>query len=163
MKPIDNIYETCPGKCGFSEAAWLSSKQSKMRKLPVLILICLSISRSLQQKSKFYNVININKAYCKPSPSQANPHGRATPKAGNVLYRLWMALSHTQSALQLQNPKAMPGALSRVIRFMEDNQSNRPEGKEGIGNIVAPMEMEWSHLTAHMVSVRIPNKMIKPP
>ena len=144
---------TFPGKCGFSKAAWLSSKGSKMRKLPVLILICLSISRSLQQKSKFYNVININKTHCKPSPSQVNPHGHAPPKAGNVLYRFWMALSYTQSALQLQTPKALPGALSRVIRFMEDNQSNRPEGKEGIGNIVAPTEMDRSHLTAHMVRV----------
>ena len=151
MKPIDNIYETCPGKCGFSEAAWLSSKQSKMRKLPVLILICLSISRSLQQKSKFYNVININKAYCKPSPSQVNPHGRATPKAGNVLYRFWMALSYTQSALQLQTPEAMPGALSTSISCLEDNQSLRPEFKDRIGSIVATMEMEGSHLTAHMV------------
>ena len=130
-----------------------------MRKLPVLIFICLSISRSLQQKSKFYNVIDIKKTHCKPSPSQVNPHGRATPKAGNVLYRLWMALSHTHSVLQLQNPEALPGALSRVvIRIMEDE-----DGKDRIGNIVAPMEMEWSHLTAHMVSVRIPNKMIKPP
>ena len=132
-----------------------------MRKLPVLILICLSISRSLQQKSKFYNVININKAYCKPSPSQVNPHGHAPPKAGNVLYRFWMALSYTQSALQLQTPEAMPGALSTSMSYLEDNQSNRPEFKDGIGNIVAPTEMEGSHLTANMVRVKLSKEWIK--
>ena len=72
-----------------------------------------------------------------------------------------MALSYTQSALQLQTPKAMPGALSRVIRFMEDDQSNRPEGKEGIGNIVAPMEMEELELTANMVRVILSHEGIK--
>ena len=33
-----------------------------MRKLPVLIFICLSISRSLQKKGKFYNIIKVQSA-----------------------------------------------------------------------------------------------------
>ena len=72
-----------------------------------------------------------------------------------------MALSHTQSALQLQNPKAMPGALSRSMSYMEDNQSLQMEFKDKIGSIVAPMAMERSHITAHMVRDKLSNETIK--
>ena len=72
-----------------------------------------------------------------------------------------MALSYTQSALQLQTPEAMPGALSTSISYREDNQSKRPDGKERIGNIVAPMEMEELELTANMVRVILSNEGIK--
>ena len=78
-----------------------------------------------------------------------------------MLFHLWKALWHTQSALILQTPEAMPGALSTSMSYLEDNQSNRPDGKERIGNIVAPMEMEELELTANMVRVILSHEGIK--
>ena len=77
---------------------------------------------------------------------QANLRGHAEQRVASVLFRLWMALWNTRRALQLQHPEAGPGALSRRISCLEDNQSLGPEFKDRIGSGVTPMEM-----TAHMV------------
>ena len=129
-------------------------KHVTMRKLPVLIFICLSISRSLQQqqkKSKFY-ILNTYK-YRIHFNFQANLRGHAKLKVDRVFFRLWMALSHTRSVTRLV--PNMTGALSRVIGMMEYHQSLRLGRKERIGHFVKRSQ------AAHMVRLRIPNVMIK--
>ena len=143
-----------------------------MRKLAVLIFIFLSISRSLQKKSKLYNFINTFASFI--LISQANLHGHATlPMASSVFYHLWrrgVAPSHSRHALQHPATKAIAGVLPMQAGLKE---------MDGITVTQKKMPMrssrKMSHLAAHMVRerltkrflntiprVRIPNKIIKP-
>ena len=133
---------------------WLSCKQGKMRKLPVLIFIFLSISRSLQKKSKLYNLINTFASSI--LISQANLHGHATlPVAWSVFCHFWIrgvAKSPTRHVLQQPSTQAMPGVLPMQTGLKE---------MDGITVTQKKMSMrssrKRSHLAANMVREGLTN------
>ena len=58
------------------------------------------------------------------------------------------------SALQLRTPMATPGAPLKMIMLKEENQRGVAVKKDKGGIGVVLVELERSHLTAHMVRVK---------
>ena len=130
-----------------------------MRKLPVLFFICLSISRSLQKKSKLYNLIYTFASFI--LISQANLHGHARlPRTCSVFYHLrivWAVLSPTRHALQQAKLRAMAGVQPRRLGLMEENLVTTVENMDGISvtqKMLALSSRKMSHLAAHMVRAK---------
>ena len=136
-----------------------------MRKLAVLIFICLSISRSLQKeqkKSKFYNLLNTFASFI--LVSQANLHGHARlPVACSVFCHLWRGVgpSHTRHAPP-QTPKTLAGVLPMHTGLKEENLVGVVEIMDGI-SVPQKMPMrssrKMSHLAANMVREGLTNNL----
>ena len=127
----------------------------------MLFFICLSISRSLQKKSKLYNLINTFASSI--LISQANLHGHATLPVASVFCHLWnrgAVLSISRHANQQSAPKAMAGVQPRRLGLMEENPVIAVEIMDGISVIQkmpALSSRKMSHLAAHMVRERLTN------
>ena len=133
-----------------------------MRKLPVLIFICLSISTSRQKKSMFYYLINTFTSLV--LISQANLHGHARlPRTCSVFYHLrivWAVLSPTRHALRQAKLRAMAGVQPMRLGLMEENLNGAVEIMDGI-TVTQKKNLrssrKRSHLAANMVREGLTN------